>query len=149
MLDIDKWQEIISTIANNKLRTFLTALGVFWGIMMLVLLLGSGNGLRTGVVENFSGYAVNSIYVWPQKTTLPYKGLKPGRRYAFRNGDVKAIRDNVPEVEIVAPRIQLGGWRDGNNVSRNNKYGNFQVMGDYPEFREIQIMDITQGRFFK
>ena len=147
MIDIDKWQEILGALANNKLRTFLTALGVFWGIMMLVLLLGSGNGLRTGVVNNFSGYAVNSIYVWPQKTTLPYKGLKPGRYAVFRNGDVEAIKNNVPEVAVVAPRIQLGGWRDGNNVSRNNKYGNFQVMGDYPEFIEVQVMDISVGRF--
>lgn len=147
MFDTDKWMEIFSTIARNKLRTFFTALGVFWGILMLVLLLGSGNGLRNGVENTFSGFAVNSIYMWPQKTTMPHRGLRPGRFYMFRNGDYDALKAQVPEAEIVAPRIQLGGWRDGNNVSRNNKYGNFQVMGDYPEYRYIEAMDIPEGRF--
>lgn len=147
MFDIDKWIEIFSTIARNKLRTLLTALGVFWGILMLVLLLGSGNGLKNGVENTFSGFAVNSIYVWPQKTTLPYKGMKPGRFYTFRNGDYDALKAQVPEVNIVAPRIQLGGWRDGNNVTRNNKYGNFQVMGDYPEYRYIEVLKIENGRY--
>ncbi len=147
MFDIDKWIEIFSTIWQNKLRTLLTALGVFWGIMMLVLLLGSGNGLRNGVENNFSGYAVNSIYVWPQATTKPHKGLRAGRFYSFENADVEALKEHAPEVDIVAPRIQLGGWRDANNVSRNNKYGNFQVMGDYPDFRYIQVLRLTAGRF--
>lgn len=147
MFDIDKWIEIFSAIARNKLRTFLTALGIFWGILMLTLLLGSGNGLRNGVEHTFSGFAVNSIYMWPQKTTLPYKGMKPGRFYSFRNGDIEALKTQVPEVEIVAPRIQLGGWKDANNVTRKNKYGNFQVMGDYPEYRYIEALKIENGRY--
>ncbi len=147
MFDLDKWQEILDTVARNKLRTFLTALGVFWGIMMLVLLLGSGKGLQNGVIYNFSGFAVNSIYVWPQKTTLPYKGLRPGRNYWFDNADIDAVRNNVPEVDALAPRIQLGGWRDGNNITRKNKSGNFQVLGDYPDFIKIQPMKIVAGRY--
>src|SRR5688572_13922479 len=98
MFDIDRWTEILSTIARNKLRTFITALGVFWGILMLVLLLGSGNGLKNGVEHTFAGYAVNGVYVWPQKTTLPYKGMKRGRFYFFRNGDIDALK-RVPEVD--------------------------------------------------
>lgn len=147
MFDIDKWTEIIATIMQNKLRTFLTILGVFWGILMLVLLLGSSTGLKNGVDNTFNGFAVNSIYIWPQETTLPYKGLKPGRYYTFRNDDIDVIKAHVPEVGILAPRIQLGGWRDANNVVRNNKYGNFQVMGDYPEYRYIEVMKIENGRY--
>ncbi|HXH18097.1 MAG TPA: ABC transporter permease, partial [Chitinophagales bacterium] len=147
MFDFDKWEEIFATIARNKLRTALTALGVFWGIMMLVLLLGSGNGLKNGVENNFKGYAVNSIYIWPQKTTKPHRGLKPGRFYMFRNGDYEALKAQVPEVGIIAPRIQLGGWRDANNISRKNKKGNFQVMGDYPEYRQIEALEILKGRY--
>ncbi len=147
MFDLDKWEEIFATIYRNKLRTALTALGVFWGIMMLVVLLGSGNGLKNGIENNFRGFAVNSIYMWPQKTTKPHRGLKPGRFYLFRNGDFEAIKAQVPEVDIVAPRIQLGGWRDANNVSRKEKKGNFQVMGDYPEYRSIEVLEILQGRY--
>ena len=147
MFDLDKWTEIFSTISKNKLRTALTALGVFWGIMMLVLLLGSGNGLKNGVEHNFRGYAVNSIYLWPQKTTKPHRGLKPGRFYMFRNGDYEAIKEQVPEIDVVAPRIQLGGWRDANNISRKEKKGNFQVMGDYPQYREIEVLEIINGRY--
>src|SRR5688572_7861874 len=147
MFDIDKWTEILATISQNKLRTFLTVLGVFWGILMLVLLLGSSTGLKNGVDNTFNGFAVNSIYVWPQETTVPYQGWKPGRFYTFRNNDVEAIKKQVPEVDIVAPRLQLGGWRDANNVTRNNRYGNFQVMGDYPEYRYIEVLDIENGRY--
>ncbi len=147
MFDMDKWIEIFSTIARNKLRTALTALGVFWGIMMLVLLLGSGNGLKNGVEHNFRGFAVNSIYMWPQKTTKPCKGLKAGRFYEFRNGDYEAIKAQVPEAGIVAPRTQLGGWRDANNISRNHKKGNYQVMGDYPQYRQIEVLEIISGRY--
>jgi len=147
MLDLDKWEEIFVTIARNKLRTALTALGVFWGILMLTLLLGSGHGLKNGVENNFRGYAVNSIYIWPQKTTKPHRGLKPGRFYMFRNGDYEALKAQVPEAGVIAPRIQLGGWRDANNISRNDKKGNFQVMGDYPDYRKIEALQILEGRY--
>lgn len=136
MFEIEKW-----------VRTVLTAIGVMWGICILILLLGFGNGLRNGVETNFRGFAVNSIYVWPQKTTLPYKGLKPGRFYVFRNGDIGALKNNVPEIDALAPRIQLGGWRESNNVTRGDKAGNFRVMGDYPEFQQVEVMEIVNGRF--
>ena len=78
MFDFDNWQEIFATIRKNKLRTFLTSLGVGWGIFMLVIMLGAGNGLKNGVMNDFKGTATNSFFMWTQKTTKAYKGMKPG-----------------------------------------------------------------------
>lgn len=147
MFDRDSWQEILSSIKKNKLRTALTAFGVFWGIFMLVIMLGSGNGLRNGVVGGFDGFATNSFFVWAQKTNKPYKGFQPGRRFNYNNEDTEAIKQNVPEAEYVCARNQLGGYRGGNNVTRGVKTGQFSVYGDFPEFNKIQPMKNLNGRF--
>lgn len=144
---MDKFLEILSTMARNPLRTFLTSMGVFWGILMLVLLLGAGNGLQNGIRAMFEGLDMNSMFVWGQKTTMPYKGFKPGRTYDFKNGDVTALKEQVPELKYVCPRGQLGGYGNDNNVGRNTKTGNYTVCGDYPEIIHIQQMKMTSGRF--
>jgi putative ABC transport system permease protein len=147
MFDLDNWQEIFNTIKKNKLRTFLTAFGVFWGIFMLVIMLGSGNGLRNGVMNDFDGYATNSFFIWAQKTQKAYKGFQPGRRFNYENGDAEAIKTNIPEVAIVCPRNQLGGWQGGNNVVRGTKAATFSVYGDYPEYADIEPPYNLKGRF--
>ncbi len=147
MLDRDHWQEIYSALSSNKLRTFLTAFGVFWGIFMLVVMLGSGTGLENGVSQDFSGTATNSFFVWTRGTTMPYQGLPPGRRLRLDDEDTEAIRAQVPEAAVVAPRNQLRGYGTGNNVSRGSKAGAFTVMGDTPVIREIELVRLTQGRF--
>lgn len=147
LFDFDGFLEIFDTISRNKLRTLITTFGVVWGMMMLVLLLGAGKGLENGMQERFSGFTVRSMYVWSQRTTLPYNGLKPGRYYRFDNADVTALENEVEEINIVAPRAQLGGWQDGKNVSRKNKFGNFSVMGDHPLYEKLQPMNIYTGRF--
>ena len=105
----DNWQEIFATIRKNKLRTFLTMLGVFWGIFMLVIMLGSGNGLRNGILQAFSGTATNSFYVWAQQTTKAHKGMKPGRYYNFNSQDIIAL-SSIEELEVISPMNQLGGY---------------------------------------
>lgn len=147
MFDLDKWNEIYATLSKNKLRTFLTAFGVFWGIFMLIIMLGSGNGLRNGIMRMFSGSASNAFYMWTQSTSMPYKGLPRNRTFTFKNEDVEAIRKNVPEADIIAPANQLGGYRGENNVVRGNKTGPFSVRGDYPDTRFINSFRITEGRF--
>lgn len=147
MFDLDRWNEIYATLSRNKLRTFLTAFGVFWGIFMLIFMLGSGNGLRNGIIKAFSGSATNAFYMWTQTTSMPYKGLPRNRTFNFTNDDVKAIRMNVPEADIIAPANQLGGFRGDNNVVRGNKTGPFAVKGDIPETRFISSFRVTQGRF--
>ncbi len=146
MFDVDNWQEIFATIKKNKLRTFLTSLGVGWGIFMLVIMLGAGNGLKNGVMNDFKGTATNSFFMWTQKTTKGYKGMKPGRNYNFNNSDVKAL-EQIKELAVVSPQNQLGGYRGGNNVIRGLKIGNFEVDGVYPNFNQVQQVTITEGRF--
>lgn len=146
MFDYDKWQEILATMRKNKLRTILTMFGVFWGIFMLMLLLGSGNGLKNGVTKNFGGWATNSGFVWSNRTTMAYQGMKPGRFIRFTNEDKIAIEQNVEGLGVLAPRNDLGGWRGGNNVSRGNKTGAFTINGDYPEYQQVQVVNVYSGR---
>ena len=147
LIDLDHWQEIKATLLRNRLRTLLTAFGVFWGIFLLMVMLGSGSGLRNGVMQGFAGSATNSFFVWTQRTQKPYAGLPAGRRLQMTNGDVVAIREKVAEAELVVPRNQLGGFGGGNNVSRGRRSGAFSVMGDHPEIQRIQSLRVDSGRF--
>jgi putative ABC transport system permease protein len=116
MFDRDQWKEIYATLANNKLRTSLTAFGVSWGIIMLIVMLGAGSGLKNGVTSEFDGFAMNSLYVWTQNVSIPYKGLPAGRWFNLRNGDTEAIIANIPEIEVIAPRNEVGGFRGTSSV---------------------------------
>lgn len=147
MFDPDGWQEIIAVARRNKLRTFLTACGVFWGLFMLVVMLGFGNGLEKRVTTSMSGMGTNAVYVWARRTSMPYQGMQPGRRVRLTNGDIGAIASEVKGIAVLAPRVQLGGWRSGNNVTRGARTGNFTVMGDYPVIPEVQPIVMTTGRF--
>jgi putative ABC transport system permease protein len=147
MFDRDRWQEIWSSLAKNKLRTTLTAFGVFWGIFMLVIMLGSGSGLQNGVMNGMGDFATNSVFMWTRPTTIPYKGLPRNRRYFFKNDDIKALKENIEELELISPRLEGGGRNSGNNVIRNDKSGAFSVYGDYPEWNQIDPANITKGRF--
>jgi putative ABC transport system permease protein len=143
MFDLDKWTEIYATVSKHKLRTFLTAFGVFWGIFMLVVLLGAGNGFENGVVSNFD-IAKNTVFVWSQRTSIAYKGFKPGRFVQFTNDDVDAIRRTIPEVAILAPRNFLPG---NYTVNRGTKNEAFNVYGEYPDFTGVRPVQLSSGRF--
>ena len=145
MFDLDRWQEIYETLRKNKMRTFLTAFGVFWGIFMLVVLMGAGNGLRNGVNDSMKGFATNSIFIWPQGTTVPYKGLPRGRNFSLTNDDVAALRNNVPELEYLAPKLG-GDGGNGDNVMYGLKSGKFSVSGDVPDWCKIDPVVIMYGR---
>ena len=143
----DSWTEIIEALSSNWFRTILTAFGVLWGIFILVILLAAGNGLENGIKQSFTGMATNSMFMWAQNVSQPYKGLPKGRRYNFKLDDVQAIKDQVPGLRFVSPRNQLGGFRGGNNVVRGLQSGAYNVYGDYPEITQQQPMEITSGRF--
>ncbi|TVQ89711.1 MAG: ABC transporter permease [Bacteroidetes bacterium] len=148
MFDLDKWQEIFAALKKNKMRTFLTAFGVFWGIFMLVIMLGSGRGLQNAVFDGMKDFATNSLFVWTQPTSEPYDGFPRGRRFYFRNDDIEALRNNIPEIDIIAPRLQAGGGTSStDNVIRGIKTGSFTVNGDYPEWNLIDPVKMLDGRF--
>ena len=146
-IDGDHWREIYEALKGNKLRTFLTAFGVFWGIFMLMVLLASGNGLWNGVSQGFSGEATNSLFIWSQRTAKPYRGMPAGRAMQLDSSDNAALRAQIPEAEVICPRNQLGGFRGGNNVTRGTKAGAFSVMGDVPEIAKVQSIQMASGRF--
>lgn len=144
MFDLDKWQEIYTTMRKHMLRTILTAFGVFWGIFMLVLLLGAGRGLENGVKNAFGNLAKNSMFIWGRKTALPYKGIKAGKYVAFTNQDMESIKKEIPEIQYLAGGSSLTG---DYTVSYKTSNGSFQVGGDMPEMNDIRGLEIPQGRF--
>jgi putative ABC transport system permease protein len=147
MFSRDKWNEVIESLSSNLFRTVLTAFGVFWGIFILVILLAAGNGLENGVKNIFSGISSNSMFMWSQTASKPYKGLPKGRRYNFDLDDVTSIKQKVNGLKYVSPRNQLGGFGGDNNVVRGLKNGAFNVYGDYPDIQNQEPMKILQGRF--
>jgi putative ABC transport system permease protein len=147
MFSKDRWDEILEALNSNKFRTLLTAFGVFWGITILVLLLALTNGLKNGVMADFGDFATNSMFMWTQGTSKPYKGLPKGRNFNYKLDDVQAIKSEIPNIKYVSPRNQLGGFRGNNNVIRGTKTGAFEIYGDYPEYIKQQPLDILQGRF--
>lgn len=147
MFDLDRWQEIYHVLSKNKLRTFLTAFGVFWGIFMLVLMMGSGNGLQNGVTQNFGDMATNSVFLWTQQTSVPYKGFTRGRRFNYSNSDIQALREAIPEIKYLAPRTNVGGYNGSSSVVRGLKNGQFPLFGDYPVFNQIDPVTMVDGRF--
>ena len=96
MLNKDRWNEILEALNANRFRTLMTAFGVFWGIMILVLLLALTNGLKNGVIKDFGDFATNSIFMWSQSTSKAYKGLPKGRRYNFKIDDVALLKEKIP-----------------------------------------------------
>jgi len=146
MIDLDSWQEVFSTLHKNVLRTSMTAWGVFWGTFMLVAMLGFGNGLEAGVNRNMLGFVANNVYAWGQQTTRAFAGLAPGRRVRLEAADADALRQ-LPGVVAVAPSVELGGWRDGNNVTYQEKTGNFGVRGEAPDLARVSVDRPYHGRF--
>jgi len=147
MFSRDKWAEVIEALTSNIFRTVLTAIGVFWGIFILCILLAAGKGLENGVTQGFAGISANSMFMWTMPTTKSYDGLPKGRRYNFKINDVEAIRNEVDGLKFVSPRNQLGGFGGANNVTHGLKSGAYNVYGDYPEIINQEPTDIVKGRF--
>ena len=106
--DIDACREIIDTITRNKSRSILTGFGVFWGIFMLIVLIGGGQGLKELLQQNFAGFATNTAVIWSQPTTKPYKGFRKGRMWQMDLKDIDRLRHQVPELDVVTPLVFSG-----------------------------------------
>lgn len=142
MFDIDKWQEIFATIKKNKMRTFLTGFSVAWGIFMLMILLGAGNGLSNGVSENFMRDAVNAMWLWSGRTSIPYKGMQENRQIQLTNADYDIIKD-LEGIEYTSGRYYIGG----NKFSYGNEYGDYTAITCHPDLKEVESIDLVEGRF--
>jgi putative ABC transport system permease protein len=145
MFDIDRWQEIWITITHNKSRSVLTAFGVFWGMLMLVLMVGAGNALEKGMTSQIEGFATNSCFFATERTTLPYKGFRKGRRWDMTNSDLPVIREKVKELQYISPVLFAGG--NDRNVVRGEKNGSYLVKGCYPEYDLIEKSKMIYGRY--
>jgi putative ABC transport system permease protein len=146
MFDLDNWQEVWATLRSNRLRTFLTALGVFWGILMLILMLAFGSSMQQGTQRQMKGMATNLLWVWGQTTTVAYDGLPVGRQVKFDIADIENLR-RLPGIEWLAPRLRLGGWGSSFTVGYEGKAGAYTVFADYPDFRHIISFEYQAGRF--
>ena len=135
------------TLSQNKLRTALTAFGVSWGILMLLIMLGAGKGLEKGAKSEFAGMAANSVFMWSRSTSLAYDGYKEGRFIRLTNRDTRALENNLDNLDLLSPGLQLGGWRGANNVSRGDKIGAFEINGFYPQAKDVKMMKVPHGRF--
>ena len=146
ILDRDNWQEVAATLRKNPLRTVLTGLGVFLGIVILMIMVGFGGSLEAGVKRNMQGFATNMLFVWGQRTTKPYAGLPTNRQIIYDNADVEAL-SKLEDIQWLSPRNQRGNFMGGSNVRYGVKTGSFQVTGDYPAFAHVQIPLMKAGRF--
>ncbi len=146
LFEPDLWAEIGQVAWRNPLRTGLTALGVFWGTLMLVLMLGFGEGLERGVLRSMQGSAPNAVYVWGRRTALPYHGEKPGRAIRFRISDTEALA-RIPGVELITPRQQIGGYGGRAVVTHDDQSGTFQLQGDTHLYRKVLNVVFDAGRF--
>ncbi len=149
IFDYDTWQEIFGSIAKNKIRTVVTVIGVLWGIFIYITLSGSAKGLDNGFDREFQDMAMNSMFVWPQSTSIPYAGFKIGRSPRLTIQNVKTLKQQVPEIQYIAPR-NARGVRSGppasvvyRDISRT-----YNIYGDYPEYSEISTKKIYKGGRF-
>ncbi|HKJ79883.1 MAG TPA: ABC transporter permease, partial [Prolixibacteraceae bacterium] len=146
MFDLDLWKEIISALKKNKLRSFMTAFGVFWGIFMLIVMSGAGKALENGIMDGIKAFASNSAFFWTERTSKPYEGFQRGRRWDYKNADIEYIKANISDVEYLSPRLFGPNSRSGTNTVRGKKAEAFNIFGDYPEFFNIDPWVPVKGR---
>ena len=142
LFDRDTWQEVYDSMSKNKLRTVITMVGVWWGILLLITLLGAARGMENSFNRAFGDFATNSVFVWGQSTSKPFKGFQEGKRVQLKLSHAKKIEENVEGIEFVVPRN-----RNQALVVRNFLSGSYSVNGDYPLLDKVQKKKLLNGRF--
>ena len=145
-IDIDSYREILDTLTRNKSRSFLTGFGVFWGVFMLIALIGGGQGLKEMLEKNFEGFAQNTVFIWAQQTTKAYKGFRKGRWWAMDYKDIERLHQRVPELDVVAP-ILFAPWGKSNTAYYGEQSTTPRVQGVTPEYAEVISPKMYYGRF--
>lgn len=142
-IDLDSYREILDTLTRNKSRSFLTGFGIFWGVFMLVALIGGGNGLKELLNENFEGFATNSAMVWAQPTTKAYKGFRKGRMWEMDYNDVKRLKQSIPELDVVSPVL----FSNGGTAYFGDRKATVGINGVQPDYRLVNEPKIYYGRY--
>ena len=145
-LDLDTYREILDTLTRNKSRSFLTGFGVFWGVFMLVALMGGGQGLKELLNSNFDGFATNMVMIWSQQTTKPYKGFRKGRMWSMDYKDIERLHQRVPELGVVAP-VLFAPWGRSNTAYYGDQKTSPRIQGVTPEYAEVIAPKLFYGRF--
>ena len=143
MIDLDSSNELLQTLLRNKTRSFLTGFGVFWGVFMLVGLMGGGTGLKELLNNNFEGFATNSAIIWAQPSTKPFHGFRKGRYWNLTTGDMERLREQVPQLDVISPVASKWGVQA---VNGDHKF-NANVKGQLPEYAKVETPKMFYGRF--
>ena len=142
LFDKDTWQELRESLTKNKLRTIITMIGVWWGILLLIGLLGSAKGIENKFSVQFGDYATNSVFIWGQSTSKAFKGYQEGRIPRLKYSHLDKIKNQVKGIKFLLPR----NARDV-QVVRGVQYANFTLSGDFPLLDKIQKKNLIEGRF--
>lgn len=145
-IDIDSYREILDTLTRNKSRSFLTGFGVFWGVFMLVALIGGGQGLKEMLEKNFEGFAQNTVIVWSQQTSKAYKGFRKGRWWSMDYKDITRLKQRVPELDIVAPSL-FAPWGKTNTAYYKDQKTTPRIQGCTPEYAKVIEPKLYYGRY--
>ncbi|WP_160136393.1 ABC transporter permease [Chryseobacterium sp. c4a] len=145
----DTWQEIYYSLKNNKLRTFLTMIGVGWGMFLYVSLLGAAKGMENGFDKLFSGFATNSIFMWAQKTSIPYEGFPKGREIHLNLSDMEMLKKKLTDIDYISPQNSRGSFTGapGESMARNGKNATYGLTGDYSVGNKISEKKLIYGRY--
>ena len=144
----DTWQEIYNSLRNNKLRTFLTMIGVGWGMFLYVALLGAAKGMENGFDKVFKGFATNSIFLWAQQTTIPYDGFPKGRKMELHLDDIDILKQRIPAIDYISPQSAKGNFgSSGITISRGGKKATYSLTGDFPVGNKIMEKKLIFGRY--
>ena len=145
-IDIDSYREILDTLTRNKARSFLTGFGVFWGVFMLVALMGGGQGLKELLEKNFEGFAQNTVIIWGQQTSKAYKGFRKGRWWSMDYKDIHRLKQRVPELDVVAP-VLFSPWGGSNTAYYGDQKTTPRVQGTSPEYALVVAPKLYYGRY--
>ena len=141
--DIDRLTEVWEALSRNRSRSLLTGFGVFWGIFMLLSLMGGGQGLKTMLTGVLSGFATNSGFIIPGETSMPYKGFRSGRTWSMELSDIERLRREIPEIDAVTG--SMGMW--GSTVVFEDRESDCQGRGVMPEYARIEEPRMAYGRY--
>ena len=148
LFKLDTWQEIYYSLKSNKLRTFLTMIGVGWGMFLYVVLLGAAKGMENGFDKLFAGFATNTIFMWAQNTNIPYAGFPKGREMQLKMGDIDLLETKIPAIDYISPQNSRGSFgSSGLQMSRNGISATYTLNGDLPIGNKISEKKLTFGRY--